>query len=309
LNRTNVSQLKRILLVFLVVAGGACGGASTSPGAPATTTCTGVPGTPCFGTNGYIEYIPGDLAVVVSVPHGGAMAPANIPDRTMGTTTTDTNTIELGRAVAAAFQMQTGRLPHLIICHLKRTKLDANREIVEAAQGNADAIQAWTEYHAFIERAITEVNSGHGSGVYIDLHGQSHAIQRLELGYLLSAATLDLTDAQLDGGVYAAQSSLHLVSSVAAPQFSQLLRGPTSFGGLLAARLPSVPSPSDPSPGADPYFDGGYSTDRHTALLPGLQIESNFSGVRDSAASRSAFGDALATAVATFANLHLGLNF
>jgi hypothetical protein len=256
--------------------------------------CSGVPGRACFGRNGYIEYIPGDLPVVISVPHGGALAPAAIPDRTSGTTVTDSNTIDLGRAISAAFSARSARAPHVVIVHLRRTKLDANRELVEAAQGNADAINAWTEYHAFIEQAMAAVRQRSGTGFYIDLHGHGHAIARLELGYLLTAGT-------------GATSSLRLIASSSPLPFSALLRGPTSLGGLLEPGVPSVPSPSNPSPGADEYFNGGYSTSRHTATLPGLQIESHFAGVRDTAASRAAFADSLVRAIATFLQAHLGL--
>jgi predicted enzyme related to lactoylglutathione lyase len=253
-----------------------CGGGS--PTAPTSTggaagACAYVPGAPCFGRLNYVEYVPGDLPLVISVPHGGALAPSTIPDR-MGTTATDTNTIELGRAIAQAFLTRTGRRPHLVICHLKRTKLDANREVGEAAEGNPNATQAWQEYHGFIDAATHAVATG-GSGLYIDLHGHGHAPQRLELGYLLSAATLDLTDEQLDAGGYAWASSLHLAMGRTPQTFAQLLRGADSLGGLLlGAGVPSVPSPAVPSPGADPYFTGGYSTERHTNTIPGLQIES-----------------------------------
>jgi hypothetical protein len=43
--------------------------------------------------------------------------------------------------------------------------------------------------------------------------------------------------------------------------------------------------------------------------MPGLQIEANFSGVRDSAASRAAFAAALATALQAFYERHLGPGF
>jgi hypothetical protein len=37
-----------------------------------------------------------------------------------------------------------------------------------------------------------------------------------------------------------------------------------------------------------------------------VQIESHFPGIRDTAASRAAFAEALVTALVTFAGLHLG---
>lgn len=296
-----------LVAAFVVFAAAASACQKSSPSNPTPSppagACTATPGTTCYGRQQYVEYSPGSFPIVISVPHGGAVAPAAIPDRT-GTTVTDLNTIDLGRAVAAALAARTGRAPHLVICHLRRTKLDANREIVEAAQGNADAVQAWNEYHGFIDQAMTMALSS-GRGFYIDLHGHGHAIQRLELGYLLSASQLDLSDATLTG--FGNISSLRLALTSSALPFASLLRGPQSLGGLLGAATPSVPSPAAPSPGADPYFEGGYSTERHTARVPGLQIESNFSGVRDNAGNIAAFADRLATAVLAFVGAQLGI--
>jgi hypothetical protein len=305
--------MPRRAFLFVAVLTAGCGGDSgappTGPSSPGTpSVCTPTAGAQCFGTNNYVEYNAGDLPVVVSVPHGGALSPASIPDRTDGTTVTDTNTIELGRAIASAFQNATGRQIHLVICHLRRTKLDANREVVEAAQGNADAVRAWTEYHGFVEMATAEVARRDGRGFYIDLHGHGHPIARLELGYLLSSTELSVTDAQLDSGGHAASSSLNRALPYTTASFSELVRGSTSLGGLFPA-VSSVPSPSAPSPGSDPYFTGGYSTERHTTTLPGVQIESHFTGVRDSAASRAAFAQHLVGAVRAFADRHLGLTF
>jgi hypothetical protein len=297
-------SLQRILLVCLIAAAAACD--KPSP-APSGNSCAGTPGVPCFGRQSYVEYDPGALPIVVSVPHGGALAPANIPDRTVGTTVTDSNTIDLGRAIVQAFVARTGKAPHLILCHLRRTKLDANREVSEAAQGNADAVQAWTEYHDFVGQAAREVVARSGRGFYIDLHGHGHTVQRLELGYLLSSTTLDRSDAELNGGNTASQSSLRLLMLTTPKTFAEALRGTSSLGGLLAASTASVPSPATPSPGNDDYFTGGYSTERHSATLPGLQIESHFTGIRDTAASRIFFAEALVAALVTFVSTHLGL--
>lgn len=311
-SRSTPVRIRLTLTLLLAVAfwlgAQACGG-SGSPASPSphpSTSCTPAPGVTCFGRQQYVEYAAGDLPIVVSVPHGGALTPATIPNRT-GTTVTDSNTIELGRAIVQAVVARTGRAPHLIVCHLRRTKLDANREVGEAAQGNAEAIQAWTEYHDFVGTATRAVAAAYGRGVYIDLHGHGHDKQRLELGYLLSSSTLDLTDGQLDAGGYGNQSSLRLALGLTPGSFSQLLRGPASLGGLLGAAVPSVPSPAAPSPGDDPYFEGGYSTSRHTATIPGLQIETNFNGVRDSPSSRAQFAETLAAALASFLQTHLGL--
>ena len=39
---------------------------------------------PIFGTNEYVEYLPGSLPVVIGAPHGGSLKPEDMPDRTEG---------------------------------------------------------------------------------------------------------------------------------------------------------------------------------------------------------------------------------
>jgi len=263
-----------------------------------------VPGTTYPGRNGYVEFHAGDAPLVLSAPHGGSLTPAEIPDRTVGTTVTDVNTDPLARALAAAFLAGTGRRPHLVIARLRRTKLDPNREIIEAAAGNPWAERAWREYHGFLEAARVAAAAG-PRPFYVDLHGHGHPAQRLEWGYLLSAGDLGRTDPELDAGPFAAQSSIRSLAQAVGGSFAELLRGTGSLGGRFeAAGYPSVPSPATPAPGADPYFDGGYSTARHGSRdggpVSGVQLEMNFTGVRDTEANRLAFAAAAAEILAAW---------
>jgi N-formylglutamate amidohydrolase len=261
------------------------------------------------GANAYVEWVAGELPVVITAPHGGTLLPSEIPDRTVGTTTRDLNTDELASEVVAAFVARFGKRPHLVVSKLHRRKLDPNREIVEAAAGNPIAERAWREYHGFIEASAAEVRRTPGMGFYIDLHGHGHDIQRLELGYLVSSAKLALSDAQLALDLTMQTSSLWPIALTTGTSFPALLRGSASLGAFLeAAGYPSVPSPANPSPGVNPYFEGGYSTERHGTSIDrrfaGVQIEANFDGVRDTAASRAAFAAALVRAVESFLGAH-----
>ena len=67
------------------------------------------------------------------------------------------------------------------------TRLDPNREVNEAAQGNAEAVQAYETFHGFIETASEAV----GRGVLFDLHGQSHEQNSTECGYLVRTEDLN----------------------------------------------------------------------------------------------------------------------
>jgi hypothetical protein len=82
-----------------------------------------------------------------------------------------------------------------------------------------------------------------------------------------------------------------------------------------------VPSSSDPFPqSGDPYFNGGFSTERHTCSLAagplggqpngkicGVQIETNRIGVRDTPANRTHFAEVTATILETYLAAHWGI--
>jgi hypothetical protein len=266
------------------------------------------PGRTYFGRRGYVEFRAGGLPIILSAPHGGTLEPAEIPDRAPGTTVSDLGTEDLARSVAAALRSRTGREPALVICRLKRVKLDVNREIGEGAQGNPAA------YHRFLDAARTMAAGRHGRALVVDLHGHGHPRPRTEIGYLLSAADLDRPDAELDDPIWARQSSVRSLSAESGLRFSALIRGPSSLGGLLeSAGYPSVPGPATPGPGADPYFEGGYITRRHGSAHGGpssaIQIETPYHGLRDTPAARARFAEALADALAAYVGSQLRIAF
>ena len=307
----------------LVAGASACGpgGPTAGPSAPSGQPAALLPapgpqayvsGQTYFGRNEYVEFRPGEWPVIVSAPHGGGLEPAEIPDRTSGTTVTDAATDELARALAAALQSRTGREPSLVVCRLKRAKLDVNREIAEGASGNPWAQQAWNEYHGFMDAARALAAGRHGRALVVDLHGHGHPKPRVEIGYLLGTEDLARTDAELDDPAYARRSSIRTLAAESDLRFSALLRGSTSLGGLLGlAGYASVPGPAAPAPGADPYFEGGYITWRHGSLDGGpvsaIQIETPHAGVRDSPSARARFAASLADALVTYLTAHVHL--
>ena len=255
-----------------------------------------VAGQTYYGQNNYIEYRAGDLPIILTAPHGGSLTPSKIPDRTYGTTVTDTNTRELAIACYDEIVSRTGKRPHLVICHLNRIKLDPNRDIVEGAQGNSFAEQAWTEFHGYIAAARAAARESFGFGFLVDLHGHGHSIHRLELGYALGGTQLNVSDAALSRPGYAWMSTLRTLA-LARPglPFPTLLRGHRSLGDLFNRRsVPAWPAPDFPSPGDALFFDGGHIVRTHSCILDndtinGVQIETHYSGIRDTASSRATF--------------------
>ena len=251
----------------------------------------------------FIEYLPGTLPLVISAPHGGYLKPAALPDRQEGKVEQDGFTQEMARALREEFQARTGGTPHLVICRLHRVKVDCNREIKEAAQGNAQAEKVWHEYHDAIEQAKTAVQTTFGAGLYIDLHGQRHAEGRVEIGYLLTPKELALDDEAI--GKLAVKTGIRELGQRSPAGFVGLLRGQNSLGALLDAKgYTCVPSPALHAPREkELYFNGGYDTQIHASrdggTLSGIQIECPYAGVRDNRPDRERFVKALCEVLTT----------
>jgi hypothetical protein len=269
-----------------------------------------VAGNSYFSEQNYIEYQAGNAPLIISVPHGGTLKPSELPDRDCENCTyvLDLNTQELGRAIATAVYEQWGCYPHLIINRLHRIKLDANRDIAEAADGNPTAEKAWQAYQVFTDSAKANVVKQFQKGIYLDLHGHGHTIQRLELGYLLTKNELQQKDSLLNTTAFVQESSFKSLinNNLKGASHATLLRGDHAIGTLLTQQgFPSVPSKQDPAPKtADPYFNGGFNTLRNGSKTKGnidaFQIESNYVGVRDNANNRKRFADSLTTTLRHF---------
>ena len=276
------------------------------------------PGTTYYGRVGvqYIEYIAGNLPLIISAPHGGSLNPSELPDRTYGTLDTDTNTDNLARAVRTAVFNRYGRYPHVIICNVDRQKIDCNREIVEGAQGNTNTILAWNEYHTFLGLAKKAVTDSYGRGLLIDLHGHGHNIQRLEIGYNTDTADLFKTTLSSSDRYDSSVQELGIRTRVT---FDQLIRGDLSLGTLMQARgFPSVPSTTYPNQGtsngvSNSYFTGGYIVETYgskasnSGAINAIQIECNYTGVRDTSSNRASFASALTDALDLYFPLHVGM--
>ena len=259
------------LIAILIISGSVASSQNTAPG------------TSQKGYKGYIEFYRGNMPLVISIPHGGSLLPSEIPERpcTNCAKNKDIYTIEIGLGIRNQIFRTSGVHPYVVINNLHRTRLDPNRNISEAADGNDLAGLAWNEFQSFIDSATTEVKRKFGTGLYIDLHGHRHEIKRMELGYLLSSEELQLDNDLLNSGAFAEYSSIRNLISRNNPSnsYSELIRGKNSLGDLLEKKgYPSVPSPRHPFPqSGDPYFSGGYNITRHGSssggTVDGIQIE------------------------------------
>ena len=274
-----------------------------------------VAGSVYFGREGYIEYHAGDLPIILSAPHGGQLTPDEIPDRTYGTMVTDDNTYELTKVIMDSMKVRFGGTPHVILCKLKRRKIDANRDSIEAAQGNRYAIRAWQEYHHYINSAKNKIKEQFGSGLFFDIHGHGANPDgfydlRTWLGYLVPGDVLDQSDASLNTQENSNKTSIRALVDSSAFDFIEVLRGRHSFGALLdSLSFKSVPSVNDPGPMGSRYFSGGYNTARHGSRgggsISAIQIEAPKPGIRENTATWKQFSQSFTTAVEEYHLRHL----
>ncbi len=99
--------------------------------------------------NGWMEYMPGTVPIVISVPHGGRVAPDSIVNRQCpdAVTVTDSYTIELAKAVDSVFRADYNVMPHLVICNLSRKKIDMNREVEIGTCADKNMEEQWYNFH------------------------------------------------------------------------------------------------------------------------------------------------------------------
>ena len=270
------------------------------------------------GRKGYTTYYPGNIPVILSIPHGGDISPSEISNRTYGVTVTDSNTIELGIAIRNYFYSNYNIRPYVIINNLKRTKLDANRDKAEAAQNNIYAERAFDEFHFYIEKAREDIISKFSTGILFDIHG--HGINpdgfndlRTWIGYLLTADELDNSNDYIDQNISINDVSIYSLLNSSGQTLSQLLSGPNSLGALFENNnYTALPSPESRSPEGMRYFSGGYNTFRYGTNrefnFSSIQLEFPFQGLRDTPQSRSQFSSVFVDLVHKYFLIHLNID-
>lgn len=269
-----------------------------------------------------IEYIAGDpkSKLILTSPHGGSLKPDFLRTRTKdyvvkadneyGDTesfsgVSDSKTLELTQALAQEIKRTTGLRPHIILNHLHRSKLDANRAMSLAAQGDVNTEAAWKAFHAYIDDAKTQVLKNH-EGLLFDIHGNAHRPQRTEVGLLIKGKDFISEDLEQ----YVDRSSLKAMVRTGKATMTELIKGDYAMGTLLSEKgILATPGKSVPNPvneGIFPdgrYFNGGYNTARHGSKFSGnisaIQLEFN-SDVRMDDQKRAIYVKSITQAINQF---------
>ena len=259
------------------------------------------------GRNNYINYYPGNIPVILSIPHGGELVPLEISDRTYGVSVTDSNTIELGSSISDYMYENFNIRPYLIINNLKRTKMDANRDKVEAAQNNVFAERAFDEFHYYISSAREDIIQNFGTGILFDIHGHGpnpdgFVDLRTWIGYLLSGNELDQNDENLDANISPNDTSIFNILNSSNHLLSDVIRGPNSLGSLFEINgYSALPSSISPSPEGMRYFSGGYNTvvygTNSDYNFNAIQLEFPYPTIRDNQNSINTFAEAFSSVI------------
>jgi len=258
----------------------------------------------------HIRYYKGEIPLILSAPHGGAVAPKNVADRSSGVFDMDDYTLELTEEIINEFYAQIGKIPYGVIGDVSRKKVDLNRQR-EKAYEDESAKVIYDEFHNLIQNSEKEIDEKFGKGLYVDIHGQSHPKGYAEFGYLLYNDVLKLADEHLEDHQH--QTSIKTLSKFSPEPFLEQLKGKNSLGSLICEEgYDSIPSLKIPYATDGNYFEGAYDTIRYGSLkggnVSGIQIEFPYENIRDSKENRQKCARAFVKSIIKFMDVHFDIN-
>lgn len=192
----------------------------------------------------YLTYGRGKTNVVISAPHGGGIKPKHIPDRKYGNKGQDTYT---RRIIQRVLELSNEK-PYFVYADIHRSKLDLNRGIEEAAQGNKEMEAVWKEWNTILPSYLEEAVSNYGKCLYIDLHSQNNN-SYFQIGYGLKVKDyLDIKNHR----VVTSRSTMYALKGSRKSEFHPLF-GNYSFPWSIESRGFKVLVPKE----EDKYLNGG----------------------------------------------------
>ena len=265
-----------------------------------------IPGQSYFGANNYIEYIAGDLPIIIVVPHGGDLMPTNLP--IIGNHGIDNGTQQTSWQLYDSIVSHTnGCIPHVIINHLHPSVLNAAREIDTAAGTNFDTRHAWYNFHDFIDTAKYTVTNSWGAGHYFEMHGNGHTDMWTEVGLGVSKTYLNGSDSLIMTRVN--YSTVKNLCSNGGVNFLDVVKGPMSLGSLLDSKgWNSVPSLTHPSPDTGGFFYAGWNTwkhgSRYSGVIDATHLENYYAFMQT--INRAQYANDLSESILQFMQAHYG---
>jgi len=297
-----------------------------------------------------VTWTPGNCNLVISVPHGGVLGSDTSP---AGNLVCESGHVIETRKGTMAYPIKTyardaatdviaedmrnilskdGLSPHIVECHMHRSKVECNRNMVEIAvqEIGQEAEFIHSVYHGWISEAIEMGKTcGNVPGVLlVDLHGHGHTHDYIELGFRLKAELLN----EISNEKVESRDWTSIVTSTAKHEFTmrhllkrrfgknnesikEALIGDASFSGCISSQLAKLdilsdvqclPSLQRPYPGRLGYYTGGHTVREHCKgkRVDSVQVELPISVRTQAADKREAATLALALGIRDFHNLH-----
>jgi N-formylglutamate amidohydrolase len=126
----------------------------------------------------FIEFEYGNVPLIFSVPHGGAIESKNIPKRSSGVMGIDKTTIELAKELISYINLKTERLTSVketlsyVFSKIRRSQIDLNRTKNEAFNSNSVlAAEIYDLYHRKIREFINMNLKKFNYSLLVDIHG------------------------------------------------------------------------------------------------------------------------------------------
>lgn len=214
----------------------------------------------------FLVYKSGKSNVILSAPHGGRIKPISIPRRKYGNRSGDSYTKDLLLRVVELLPNK----PYYIYCNLHRSRIDLNRDMDEATQGNKEMQKLWDIWKYTLDNYLNEVRFFYGKGLYIDIHSHNNH-DKFMIGYGISIRDyLILMD---DKQIPTKNSTMHSLKEFSEEKYiseHSVLFGAYSFPKTLESRGYKVLIPKNDKA----FLNGGRNIMRnHGKGIGALQIE------------------------------------
>lgn len=124
----------------------------------------------------------GNIPIILSAPHGGSNETLKIKNRESGVTSKDSYTIELLQEISKEIQLILKKRPSIVYSNRSRKEIDFNRS-VDSAFVDKGVEKLYYQYHFDIQNQIMYNIWSDSVILYVDIHGQAHKHELLEIGF------------------------------------------------------------------------------------------------------------------------------
>lgn len=129
-----------------------------------------------------IEFVPGNLPIILECPHGGTKNIPNYPGENPKLGKKDAYAYELTQLVKEKMMQKTGKSPTVLAMLGNRNYIEANRKAGPGAYREEITQQLYELYYQKVEEGIDHLLRSHKSGLMISIHTGWTMKYEIEIG-------------------------------------------------------------------------------------------------------------------------------